>query len=313
VGRFINADALIGSSKNLLGMNTFVYCGNDAINNIDPAGTDWWHWAVAVTVVAALVVASVVTCGGVTLAAVTASAIATGTCTTVSATATIVTGAAMGAAAGLAIGVMEADISSADGFSASGEQALTNTLSGAFTGAANELFLCFAAGTLVLTEDGEVPIEDIRVGTLVWSWNEETGEIQLQPVLETYISETNELVHISAGREEIICTPNHPFYSPVKGWTEAVRLRAGDVLQTINGEYVVVEWVRHEILEHSVEVYNFQVEINHNYYITSGILVHNSCNHDGKWNNERRSYWRREAKLLWKVITTALIKQQLKI
>lgn len=49
--------------------------------------------------------------------------------------------------------------------------------------------------------------------------------------------------------EEITCTPEHPFYSPVKGWTSAIDLRAGDILVMLNGEYVVVEQVQHELLE----------------------------------------------------------------
>ena len=39
----------------------------------------------------------------------------------------------------------------------------------------------------------------------------------------------------------------------IQGWTAASKLRAGDVLVTVNGEYVVVEWVQHEILESPVE------------------------------------------------------------
>ena len=46
----------------------------------------------------------------------------------------------------------------------------------------------------------------------------------------------------------------------------------------LNGEYVVVEKVQHEILETPVTVYNFNVEDYHTYYVTNvGILVHNSC------------------------------------
>ena len=78
--------------------------------------------------------------------------------------------------------------------------------------------------------------------------------------------------------EEIITTPAHPFYSPVKGWTQAVHLRAGDILVLVNGEYVVVEKVQHEILESPVKVYNFNVEDYHTYYVTEhGVLVHNLC------------------------------------
>ena len=40
--------------------------------------------------------------------------------------------------------------------------------------------------------------------------------------------------------EEIIATPEHPFYSPVKGWTDAIHLRTGDILVLVNGEYIVV-------------------------------------------------------------------------
>ena len=64
---------------------------------------------------------------------------------------------------------------------------------------------------------------------------------------------------------------------PQKGWTDAIRLRAGDRLQLLNGEYVVVEQVQHEILEAPVTVYNFEVEEFHTYYVTgSAILVHNA-------------------------------------
>ena len=50
---------------------------------------------------------------------------------------------------------------------------------------------------------------------------------------------------------------NAQFYSPVKGWTQTINLRAGDILVTVNGEYVVVKKVQHEILENPVQVYNW--------------------------------------------------------
>ena len=78
--------------------------------------------------------------------------------------------------------------------------------------------------------------------------------------------------------EEIVATPTHPFYCPVKGWTDAAHLRAGDILVLVNGEYVVVEKIQHELLENPVKVYNFQVADYHTYYVSdNGVLVHNSC------------------------------------
>ena len=41
---------------------------------------------------------------------------------------------------------------------------------------------------------------------------------------------TDEWVHVTVNGEEIVCTNEHPFYSPVKGWTAACQLRAGDIL-----------------------------------------------------------------------------------
>ena len=138
---------------------------------------------------------------------------------------------------------------------------------------------CFAAGTLVQSEDGAKAIEDISAGDKVWAWDEEMGDVAPKEVVETYISQTDELIHVFVGGEEIVTTPTHPFYSPIKGWTDAVKLRAGDILVLLNGQYVVVEKVQHEILEAPITVYNLQVEDYHTYYVAdTGILVHNACN-----------------------------------
>ncbi len=137
---------------------------------------------------------------------------------------------------------------------------------------------CFIAGTLVNEAGGLKPIEDVCVNDFVWAWNEHTGEAELKRVTKTYVNQTNELLHVFVKDEEIICTPEHPFYSPVKGWTAACKLRAGDILVTLNGEYVVLEKVQHELLESSVIVYNFQVADDHSYYVSSeSVLVHNCC------------------------------------
>ena len=137
---------------------------------------------------------------------------------------------------------------------------------------------CFIAGTLVAAKQGQIPIEQIEAGDLVWATDPETGETTLKQVVRTFKNESEELVHLTVNREEIVTTPGHPFYVPVKGWTQAIQLRAGDRLQLLNGEYVTVEQVQHELLESSVFVYNFEVEDFHTYYVGSNsVLVHNQC------------------------------------
>ena len=137
---------------------------------------------------------------------------------------------------------------------------------------------CFIAGTLVATETGYVTIENIKAGDLVWAHDPETGETALKPVVQTFRNETTEWIHVTVKGETLTCTPEHPFYVPKKGWTSAVDLRAGDILVMLNGEYVVVEQVQHELLESPETTYNFEVEDYHTYYVgEKSVLVHNRC------------------------------------
>ena len=154
---------------------------------------------------------------------------------------------------------------------------------------------CFIAGTLIETDNGSVPIEEITAGMLVYAHNPDIGETELKEVVQTFVRETNELVHIKVNGEEIITTPTHPFWVPQKGWTDAIQLRAGDRLQLLNGEYVIIEQVQHELLESPVTVYNFEVEDFHTYYVgDTSVLVHNKCTNEPFVPDE---YWMRNAPL----------------
>ena len=113
---------------------------------------------------------------------------------------------------------------------------------------------------------------------LAWVTDPDTGETALKPVVQTFRNETEEWIHVTVNGDTLTCTPEHPFYSPVKGWTSAIDLRAGDILVMLNGEYVVVEQVQHELLESPETTYNFEVEDFHTYYVgDTYVLVHNQC------------------------------------
>ena len=297
IGRFINADSQLATGD-FTGLNLFAYCGNNPVNRTDPMGDAWWHWAVAAAVVAVAAVAVVVTAGGAAAAITAVTLVANGAAASTTA-ATVAAGVFIGSATAFAGSAYMAAVSSdsADEFASYGGSALMTTTIGGLWGGISSYFstrtpkpssqpantpACFVAGTLVKTEHGSLPIEQIAIGDLVWAWDEQTGDIALKPVVETYVNETNDLVHVFANGEEIITTPKHPFYSPVKGWTEAAQLRAGDILVLVTGEYVVVEKVQHEILEAPVTVYNFQVQDYHTYYVSQMcVLVHNTCSANG--------------------------------
>ena len=139
--------------------------------------------------------------------------------------------------------------------------------------------VCFVAGTMVLTNLGNIAIETVRAGDRVWAENPETGEKALKSVVQTVINQTDELVHVFAGGEEIVTTPGHPFYVEGKGWTESIQLHVGNLLILQDGSRVPVKNIRQEVLEISKIVYNFQVEDFNTYYVgENSILVHNKCN-----------------------------------
>ena len=126
--------------------------------------------------------------------------------------------------------------------------------------------------------DPDMEMQSLIPGDKVLAANPETGEQDIKTVVQTFVNETDELVHVTVNGETITTTPEHPFYVPQKGWTGAIHLRAGDILVSSNGEYVVVEKVEHELLESPVKVYNFEVEDFHTYYVSEfGVLVHNMC------------------------------------
>lgn len=242
VGRFISADGEIsGVGGDILGYNMYTYCFNNPVNLDDSTG-NWPKWAKKLA--AAVAVVAVVA----TVAAVTVATAGLGTTA-----ACIAIGAAKGAAIGFATGAVTGAITGAvthrvknGSWTGAGQAALedgaSGALSGAVTGGINNKVkgLCFAAGTSVLTSVGYVVIEDISVRDKVWSENPETGEKELKEVVQTFVNKTDELVHVHVNGEEIITTPEHPFYVPKKGWVGAIHLRAGDILVLRSGEYVVV-------------------------------------------------------------------------
>ena len=105
----------------------------------------------------------------------------------------------------------------------------------------------------------------------------ESGVTEEKAVVETYVRETGQLVHLRVGGELISTTPNHPFWVKGRGFVSAGELQAGEELVNAAGEVCRVENIRPEIVESPERVYNFQVEGFHTYHVGSiGVLVHNT-------------------------------------
>ena len=115
-----------------------------------------------------------------------------------------------------------------------------------------------------------VAIETIEAGDLVWSRCDQTGEDGFKVVVETYLREADELVHLSyrtsSGTDTLVGTAEHPFWSLTAGaWVDMGDLKVGERLSLTSGTATVTA-TRTELLSEPVKVYNFQVADWHTYY-----------------------------------------------
>lgn len=142
-----------------------------------------------------------------------------------------------------------------------------------------QLVLCFAAGTPVMTPDGEVPIEQIKQGDLVLARDEFNveGPAEAKRVEKT-MNGTAKLFELSIGGHIIRTTGPHPFFAKGKGWTPAEELAVGDLLSTNHRDWVELEKITETDQEE--QVYNLRVDDHRTYFVGSeawgfGVWVHN--------------------------------------
>ena len=94
-----------------------------------------------------------------------------------------------------------------------------------------ECNFCLVPGTLIMTSKGEIPIEKITKNDLVFSYNEESGNIELKKVDQTFTrSYDGELIEIITENKIIRVTPNHKIYTQNRGWVEAEKLEVKDII-----------------------------------------------------------------------------------
>lgn len=127
--------------------------------------------------------------------------------------------------------------------------------------------LCLTAGTMILTDSGEVPIEKITTEHRVWT------RAGVRPVLESRKTKNfADIWEITIGSgKKISGTARHPIWVIGEGWKELSKIVAGDRVVTYLNQDVVVSVRR---LGEPAPVYNLEVADMHEYYANS-ILTHN--------------------------------------
>tara|TARA_Y100000593_G_C4318650_1_gene342389 strand:- start:524 stop:1921 length:1398 start_codon:yes stop_codon:yes gene_type:complete len=148
---------------------------------------------------------------------------------------------------------------------------------------------CFKKGTKITMADGtEKNIEDIKVGDIVKSYDEDTGKLSTAKV--SALTDNKKVSKYYLINNTLAVTDEHPFYinyreQNEKGevrshgeWVKVKDLKEGTNLTTTygGGESLISTSYIQSIEEKNdvIEVFNFEVEGTHTYF-ADGILVHN--------------------------------------
>ena len=155
--------------------------------------------------------------------------------------------------------------------------------------------ICFVAGTKVTMKDNSYKnIEDIEVGDLVKSWNEDTEIISDTKVTELFQPLHDDIVVLNFNDTEIKNTFDHPYYVEGKGWSSykpewtqerynientdlgtIQQLEVGDICYKYNNgvlEKIPLTNIKEEWGE--VQTYIFSLEKDKTFF-ANNILVHN--------------------------------------
>ena len=136
---------------------------------------------------------------------------------------------------------------------------------------------CFKEGTLVETEEGLKPIEEIEVGDKVLAYDEATGEQAYKPVVQLFRNTSHEWIIVKVNGVEIESTPGHKYYLPKSNsWVSAKDLQVGTKVLLSDGGFGEIERVIYKYYNTAQTTYNFEVADFHTYYVSeNGVLVHN--------------------------------------
>lgn len=135
---------------------------------------------------------------------------------------------------------------------------------------------CFVAGTLVWTDRGPQPIEQLTIGDRVLSHDFRTGEQTWSCVLYPTRRFTKHIYDLRFLNESIRASAGHPVWDLMAGWTRVKHLDGGEVLKTLSGSTWLesIEPIADEQTL-SEPVFNLVVDQTHTYYVgRSKLLVH---------------------------------------
>ena len=133
----------------------------------------------------------------------------------------------------------------------------------------------FEPGTLVWSEGGKVPIEQLLVGDKVESRHQDMYTDSIEEIIKLHSrTSPNSLTLVLEGYERINITPEHPVWVQGKGWTRVMDVQRGEIVATAEGDRIVLGSLPHE---RPTPVRNLTINETHTYFVgESGVWVHNA-------------------------------------
>lgn len=137
---------------------------------------------------------------------------------------------------------------------------------------------CFIAGTLIALQNNCKPIESVKIGDIVLSYNEKTRENEYSIVRQTMVhSVEEELYTLYIENEQLTATGIHRFLilrDEKLEWIPASDLQINDLVLFSDYSWHKISQI--DIKIQKTTVYNFEVSNTHNYYVGHNqILAHN--------------------------------------
>jgi len=140
----------------------------------------------------------------------------------------------------------------------------------------SDIGFCFPKGTLIKTKTGLKKIEDLIPGDLVLSYNHNLQKNEYKPIVRLFRKVTQTWIDIQFDIDKrLTATPGHQIYIKGEGYIDAIKVESGmKFIDSSFNEHLINDKLTREVNDE--ETYNFEVEGNHNYYVSQEeILVHN--------------------------------------
>jgi|694.fasta_scaffold34801_1 hypothetical protein len=134
--------------------------------------------------------------------------------------------------------------------------------------------VCFEKDAPIETKKEIKFIQEIKVGDIVKTWNENIKKFEYKKVLKVFQRIAKQTLHIKLSNNQTMkVTPEHLIYANGV-WIKAGEIKQGDKLLGLSNEEIFIESI--ELIDRETRVYNFETEGNHT-YIAFGVVVHNKC------------------------------------